>query len=102
MHTVIKYLRIVFTPRNVVVVGGGMFLQYEWLMCVAHYLPAFLEYVKPTISSPDRTVLAVTGALLQGLAAAGTVALIFAEIPVILASSVDGAIARICRAGERS
>ncbi|MGU7843829.1 hypothetical protein ACV22V_30730 [Burkholderia sp. AW33-5] len=102
MRNVIKYLEAVFTLRNVVVVGGGVFLQYEWVMCVAHYLPAFFEYVKPTISSPDRTVLAVTGALFQGLMAAGTVVLIFGEIPVILAISVDGAIARLRSVKERS
>ncbi|MEB2558772.1 hypothetical protein [Burkholderia cenocepacia] len=102
MHNLFKFLRIVFTPRNVIVITASMSLLYGFLSWVMRQLPTFVALVTPHASSPDRMALEIACALIASLLAAGTVTVIAGQIPTLVSIVVDGAIARLRQTKERS
>ncbi|MGU7844084.1 hypothetical protein ACV22V_32075 [Burkholderia sp. AW33-5] len=102
MRNPFKFLRHVFTPRNVIVICASMSLLYGFLSWVMRQLPTFVALVTPHASRPDRMVIEIACALIASLLMAGTVTVIAGQIPTIVSMIVDGAIARLRPMKERS
>lgn len=94
-------MRRVFTPRNVIVSGASILLQYALLLYVVQQFWTFVALVTPYSSRPDHMTVEISVALSAGLLAL-IATVVAGEIPTIVSGVVDGAIARLHPGKERS